>query len=155
VSITLCDESDIKSRLQLGDTEDLTADQAKAWPPLAQEATGLVEGFLGRTWPDETLIADVPTAVRVVVSRMTVRAMTTPTGPGAPIDGQQSASSTFGPMSYARGFGSESVFTSPWMSKADRLALTPYLARQAVQNEPMYDTSIPRGGRTLGDDWGY
>lgn len=156
---TLCDESDIKKRLQLGDSDTLTADQAKAWPPLAEEATGLVEGFIKFGWSDTfdindpTLTPPVPKEVRVVVSRMVVRAMTAPkSGPGVPLDGQQSSSSTFGPMSYARGFASDSVFTSPWMSKSDRLALIRF--RQGnIQNVPMYDTSKVGGRSTLGSDF--
>lgn len=139
MGVVLADESDIKARLQLGESDSLNAAQTKAWPPLAEEATGIVEGFLRREWLD---LATVPKEVRVVVSRMTVRAMSAPAGgsAGAPVEGQSSASSTFGPMSYSRGFGQDAVFTSPWLSKADRMALSPYANVSAVHNEPMYDT---------------
>lgn len=161
MGVTLCDERDIKKRLQLGDGDSLTDEQAKAWPSIAEEATGIVEGYLKRKWTptveplqtDAQRLAEVPPEIRTVVSRMTVRAMNSPVGPGAPIDGQQSSSSTFGPMSYARGYSSDAVFTSPWLSKVDRIALSPYRKTQAVQNEPMFDDTKARFGHTLDSDW--
>jgi hypothetical protein len=167
MGITLCDESDIKARLQLGDSDTLTDEQQKAWPPLAEEATTLVEGFLGREWvvddtldPPQTesdLLATVPRGVRVVVSRMTVRAMTAPkAGGGTPIDGQQSSSSTFGPMSYARGYSTD-VFSSPWLSKSDREALRRYVVRGQIQHVAMFDDSYNRNRwnprQRLGPRW--
>lgn len=137
MGVTLCNDTDIAKRLGV---DSLTETQSAAWPGKAEEATVLVEGFTHRTW---TALADVPKAVRIVVSRMTVRAMESPSGiPAAPIDGQTSASSTFGPMSHSRGFGADAVFTTPWLSKTDRVALAPYVARAAVYHEPMYDTTV-------------
>ena len=140
MGLTLCDEQDIKDRLELGPGDNLTTEQQQKWPAKAAEATAQVEGYLHREWT--TTIGDVPTAVRIVTSRMTVRAMTAPVGAGAPVDGQSGASSTFGPMSYNRRFGEGAVFTSPWLSRADKQALDPYIARAAVYNEPMYDTTL-------------
>lgn len=137
MGVTLCDESDIKARF---DGRDLTTDEQAKWPGRAAEATVQVEGFVLRQWDD---LATVPLAIRIVTSRMTVRSMTAPTGgAGAPIEGQSSASSTFGPMSYSRGFGQDAVFTSPWLSKADKAALAPYISHAAVYNEAMYDTTL-------------
>lgn len=176
MGITLCDESDIKARLQLGVGDNLSTAQQNAWPGLAEEATGQVEGFLLREWnPDLTTdppqtdadaLTLVPKEIRVVTSRMVVRTMNTPAQGGTtPMDGQQSASSTFGPMSYARGFAADSVFTSPWLSKADKLALARFSLRRQIHNEPMF-TEKPRhhhwshiggpwvGNDLLGDDWG-
>ncbi|HJT93885.1 MAG TPA: hypothetical protein VJ777_18470 [Mycobacterium sp.] len=136
MGVTLCEEQDIKDRLGLTDDQDLTADQQAKWPGTAAEASVLVEGFLRREWDD---LATVPDAIKVVVSRMTVRAMTAPAGPLSPMEGQQSSSSTFGPMSYNRSFGADAVFTTPWLSKADRLALSRF--RGGVTNEPMFDTA--------------
>lgn len=178
MGITLCDESDIKARLQLGPDDTLTDAQQKAWPGAAEEATTLVEGFLGREWDvdDDTLdgpdadddgtevpqteadvLATVPRAVRVVVSRMTARAMNAGVGGGQlPIDGQQSQSSTFGPMSYARGFSTD-VFTSPWLSKSDREALRRFVVRGKIQHVPMFDDSYNRNRwswrQRLGPRW--
>lgn len=173
MGITLCDESDIKKRLKLGDTDTLTVDQQKAWPSLAEEATTLVEGYLGREWivdPDTDddndpsdppaleadVLATVPKGIRIVVSRMTVRAMTQTQGGATPVDGQQSASSTFGPMSYARGFSTD-VFSSPWLSKSDREALRRYVVRGQVQHVPMFDDTFNRNRwdprQRLGPRW--
>lgn len=166
MGITLCDESDIKARLRLGVDGVLTDEQTAAWPGLAEEATVLVEGFLGREWdidddtidgPDEDddgtevpqteadVLATVPKGIRVVVSRMTVRAMTgaSTAGGAVPMDGQQSASSTFGPLSYARGFSTD-VFSSPWLSKSDRESLRRYVVRGQVQHVPMFNNTYNR-----------
>jgi hypothetical protein len=155
MGITLCDESDIKARLQLGVSDTLTDAQQKAWPSLAEEATALVEGYLGREWdvdpdvdPPQTegdVLVTVPRAIRVVVSRMTVRAMNAPqTAAAGLIDGQQTASSTFAGMSYNRGFGPDRVFTSPWLSKPDREALRRYVVRGQIQHVAMFDNSYNR-----------
>lgn len=163
MGITLCDESDIKDRLLLGPSDSLSADQAKKWPPLAAEATVLVEGFLGREWevddtaePPQTeaaVLATVPKGIRVVVSRMAVRAMTQTAGGATPVDGQQSASSTFGPMGYARSFSTD-VFTSPWLSKSDRETLRRFVIRGRIQHVAMFDDSYNRSWRQrLGRRW--
>jgi hypothetical protein len=166
VGITLCGESDIKARLQLAADDDLSDRQQAAWPGLAEEATVQVEGFLKREWvvdpnhtdingnPDrdtvDKVLALVPKAVRVVVSRMVVRAMTQGTGGvgtgSVPMDGQQSQSSTFGPMSYSRGFSTD-VFSSPWLSRGDKLALLRYVG-STVYNVPMFDDSYKRHPHT-------
>lgn len=150
MGITLCNEADIKARLQLGDADSLTADQSKKWPPLAEEATGIVEGFIHRAWGTDPGISSVPQGIRVVTSRMTVRAMGAATSPNTPVEGQEAASSTFGPMSYNNRFGTDAVFTSPWLSKADRLALQPYVDRGSVVHEPMFDTDYVSN---LDNDW--
>ena len=139
MTATLADELDIKARLNLGAGDSLPA-QYTNWAGPAKEASVIVEGFLHRTW--DALNA-VPEAVRVVVSRMTVRAMSAPVGtPGAPIEGQRSFSSQFGPMSHQRTFGEDAVFSTPWLSKSDRAALAAYVMRAGVFNEPMYNTEI-------------
>lgn len=156
MGITLCDESDIKARLQLGDSDTLTSQQQKAWPGLAEEATTVVEGYLGSEWdidpdvdPPQTeadVLATVPKAVRVVVSRMTVRAMNTPANAAAAgmVDGQQSATSALGPMSHSRVFPADTLFTSPWMSKSDRAALARYVVRGRIQHVAMFDDTYNR-----------
>lgn len=140
MTATLADELDVKARLNLG-AGDALPEKYTNWAGPAKEASVIVEGFLHRTWD---ALASVPEAVRVVVSRMTVRAMQAPTGGGAgvPVDGQRSFSSQFGPMSHQRTFGEDAVFSTPWLSKADKAALAPYIMRAGVFNEPMYDTTL-------------
>lgn len=135
MGVTLANAQDVKDRLG----RDLNAPETAAWANVAKEASVIVEGYLNRQWTD---FAEVPDAVRVVTSRMTVRAMQAPTGSTAPVDGQRGFSSTFGPMSHNRTFGEDAVFSTPWLSKADRAALAPYVMRAGVFNEPMYDPAV-------------
>jgi hypothetical protein len=152
VTATLADELDIKARLNLAPADALP-ERYTNWAGPAKEASVVVEGYLHRTW---SALNDVPEAVRVVTSRMTVRAMQAPApGPaGVPVDGQRSFSSTFGPMSHQRTFGEDAVFSTPWLSKADKAALAPYILRGGVFNEPMYpERLVDRTGYDFEPGW--
>lgn len=154
MGVTLCDEDDIKARL--GGVTDLTAPQLAAWPGAAEEASVLIEGFLEREW---TVFGDVPRNVRIVCSRMVVRTFT-PAGEsggqlgGTLMPGTKSFNSSMGPFGHTTTFGDDVVFGSPWLSKADRLALRK--PRPQVTHEPMYDPdTTDRTGLDFAERYGY
>jgi hypothetical protein len=107
--VNLATQSDVETRLGR-DLESSEEDRAEG---LLEEASLLVEGFLGVTYDEDD---DVPPAVVVVVSRIVARAFTGPSPQLLP-EGARSAGS--GP--YNVNFGESR--TNLWLSKADKITL--------------------------------
>jgi hypothetical protein len=61
---------DVKARLG----RDLTSDEQTRFPGLLEEASAIVDGYLGRHYTGE---GGIPDAVRIVVSRLIARALRT------------------------------------------------------------------------------
>lgn len=112
----LATQEDVEARL--GRT--LTEDEVLRCPGLLEEASLLVEGYLGTVFKDPDGVDDpgppIPAAVVVVVSRIVARAFTAPSQQLLP-EGARSA--TAGP--YSVSFGDNR--TNLWLSKADKTTL--------------------------------
>lgn len=112
--MALAAQSDVEVRLG----RDLTDSETATLPGLLEEAGLLVEGYLGVHYAPTD---DIPDAVRVVVSRVAARALTSPQNvpEGASASTLQaldySATSNFGPEGRA----------NLWLSKQDKLMLRP------------------------------
>jgi hypothetical protein len=111
--VILATQADVVARLGRA----LTADELARLPGLLQEASLLVEGYLGVVYQDP---ADsgvpIPPAVVVVVSRIVARTFAAPSPQLLP-EGARSAGS--GP--YSISFGD--ARTNLWLSKADKTTL--------------------------------
>lgn len=103
--------SDVEARL---DTQFDVSEHARV-ESLIEEATVLIEGYLGRP-----LTEPVPRAVRVVAARMVARVLEAPEGSGF---NQESASYTSGPFSKSVKFVAGASGGSPWLTAADKMAL--------------------------------
>lgn len=109
----LATEADVVKRLG-GRT--LTDDELGRLPGLMQEASVLVEGYLGTVYS----VGDViPEAVVVVTSRMVARVFSTPDVP----DGVTAEMMTAGPFQLQRSFSDGTNSAEPWLSKNDKTAL--------------------------------
>lgn len=102
--------SDVEARL--GDAID--PDEVKRVEDLIEEATVLVEGYLG------SIPNPVPRAVRIVVSRMVARVLQAPDGDGF---NAEQATYTAGPFSKNVQFTSGASGGAPWLTTADKTAL--------------------------------
>lgn len=119
----LCTAEDVEARLR----RTLTPDEREYVDGQIEEAQAIVEGYLGcpdGKWPT---LNDVPSAVRVVVSRMVARAIDQ-AKQGSPMGAQQS-SFTAGPFVQQQSYTQGSNNGSPWMVVGDRQALRPYRCR--------------------------
>lgn len=105
----LATQEDVENRLG----RELTDDELERLPGLLEEASLLVEGYLGIVYTDDD---SIPSAVRVVVSRIVARTFTAPSPQLLP-EGARSAGS--GP--YNISFGD--ARTNLWLSKADKTTL--------------------------------
>lgn len=109
--MALADVSDVEARL--GRT--LHTEEAAKVPGLLDEASVLVEGYCGRTFD-----SPVPLAVRVVVSKLVVRGLTsdvtTPEVSGA----QYQA----GPFGFSPTFAGDGA--RMWLGSGDKLMLKPF-----------------------------
>lgn len=121
--IPLCTEEDVEARLRRA----LTPEEQEYIDGQIDEAQALVEGYLGcpdDKWPT---LADVPKAVRVIVSRMVARAIDQ-AKQGSPMGVQQN-SLTAGPFVQQQSYVQGSNNGSPWMVAGDRQSLRPYRCR--------------------------
>jgi hypothetical protein len=114
-------QTDVENRLQ----RDLSTDEVGYLPGTADEASALVEGYLGVCYADG---ADVPDAVTVVTSRVVARLLTSNSIPSQ----VESASRSMGPFSAQLSFVADSTSGGPWLTKSDKMTLAPYRARGAV-----------------------
>lgn len=126
--VVLASDADVEARLG----RDLDTSETAAVAGLITEASVLVVGYLNRDW---TALADVPDAVRVVVSRMVARALTGSSNIPA---GTESFSSSLSVMSHTVKLGTDVAIGSPWLSKADKISLDPHRAYRGLMNVPMY-----------------
>lgn len=96
-----------------------------------EEATDVVQGFLGRDYTQEPepndggVPGDVPGAVRRVVARVAMRGfIETDSEPGV-----QSETNTMGPFGYHINWSKEAVSGDFYLSDSDELRLGPYRLR--------------------------
>jgi hypothetical protein len=126
--VALADNADMAARLGRA----LSTDETAAVAGLITEASVLVVGYLRRDW---TALADVPEAVRVVVSRMAARALTGASNLPA---GAESYGSSLSVMSHTVKLGPDVVTGSVWLSRVDKTTLAPHVRRPSIVNMPMY-----------------
>lgn len=120
--MTLASSPDVVDRLG----RPLTTDEASRVDGLLNEASALVEGWLGFT-PDP-----VPSAVEIVVSRIVARTLTTST-PVPGLSDQQMTAGVFGVMNR---FTAESSSGGVWLTRQDKIMLRPYGNRSKAMNFP-------------------
>lgn len=109
----LASQSDVEDRLG----RDLTGAEEALLPGILEESSALVEGYLGVTYADADQVPDV---VRLVVSRVAARALTSPTD--VP-EGAESLTLSSLDFSATSRFGGGR--SSLWLSKQDRMMLRP------------------------------
>lgn len=114
-------QSEVENRLR----RPLTSEEEEYLPGIVDEASALVEGYLGVCY-DEA--AAVPEAVTVVTSRVVSRILTSTTMPSQ----AESSSRGMGPFSAQISYVADSTSGGPWLTKSDRMTLAPYRARGAV-----------------------
>lgn len=107
--------------------DDLEPDQEKKVMGLLEEASILVEGYLGRV-PDP-----VPRGVSVVVSRMVARVLQAP----APSFSVDSISNSAGAFSQSQTFTTGSSGGSPWLTNQDKTVLNRFRKRRGFYSIPM------------------
>lgn len=95
---------------------DLTTAETARLAGLLAEASAIVEGYLGITYPEDTDPVAVPDPVSIVVSRIVARALTL----GIP-EGVTQQSETAGPFAHSNTYGQG--LTSLWLGKAEKLML--------------------------------
>lgn len=105
--MVLATQADVEKRLG----RDLTDDELERLDGLLEEASLLVEGYLGTEYT-----TDIPDAVVVVVSRIVARAFTSPSAALLPEGARSAAAGT-----YNVSFGD--ARTNLWLSKADKTTL--------------------------------
>ncbi|QVI26171.1 hypothetical protein MN2019_17875 [Mycolicibacterium neoaurum] len=125
--VALAADTDVVARLG----RDLSEPETASVPGLLAEASTLVAGYCGRDWSE---LADVPEAVRIVVSRMTARALTGSSNLPA---GTTEFGSSLSVMSHNVKLGADVVIGSVWLSRVDKITLGPHVWRSVV-NMPMY-----------------
>ena len=136
-------EDDVKARLR----RDLSSTEIEFLPGIVDEASALLEGYLGVCYGDDET---VPTAVVVIASRVAARILTMPEGPAGLADSRTSA---LGPFSATIQYSTDSSSGGPWLTKSDRIALAPYRARGAI-SVPLVREGIPtQWGNNL-TEWG-
>ena len=111
--VALASPTDVEARIG----RQLTEDETSAVGGLLDEASAMVEGYLGRAVP-----APVPAPVTIVVSRMVARVLESPTDGFAAESLQQTA----GPFSHSVRFAAGASGGSPWMTAGDRMVLRRY-----------------------------
>jgi len=105
---------------------NLTTDEINWLPGAAEEASALLEGYLGVCYAEG---AEVPEAVIVVASRIVARILLLPDGAAALED---SRTRGMGPFSATTTLATDNSAGGPWLTKSDKMALAPYRARGAV-----------------------
>lgn len=120
--MTLAADPDVVARLG----RPLTTDENGRVDGLLDEASALVEGWLGFT-PDP-----VPSAVTIVTSRMVARALTAST----PIPGLTDQQMTAGVYGVTQRFSADSSSGGVWLTRQDKIMLRPYGKRGMVMNFP-------------------
>jgi hypothetical protein len=106
----------------------LKADESTRADGLLDEASALVSGHLRRI-PDP-----VPDAVRIVVSRMVARVFAAAASGTGPDPGVSQMSQTMGPFAFTRGYTSEASAGGVWLTKQDKMMLSPFGCRGAAAN---------------------
>ncbi len=121
-------DTDVVARLG----RSLSPSETAAVSGLLTEASALVVGHLRR---DYAALADVPEAVRVVVGRVVARALT---GSSTLPAGATQFGSALSVMSSTVKLGADVVVGSVWLSRTDKVTLSPHVRRPGIVNMPMY-----------------
>lgn len=114
-------QADVEARLR----RDLETEEVNFLPGIVDEASVLIEGYLGVCYAEG---ADVPDAVTLVTSRVAARILTTSATPSQ----TDSLTRGMGPFSATQQFVADSTSGGPWLTKTDRIALAPYRERGAI-----------------------
>lgn len=114
-------QSDVEARLR----RDLTGSEETYLPGIAEEASALIEGYLGVCYAEG---GDVPNAVTITTSRMVARIMSMSSPPSQ----ADSVTRGMGPFSATQSYVADSTSGGPWLTKSDRMALAPYRERGAI-----------------------
>jgi hypothetical protein len=120
----LAQSQDVADRLG----RDLTPDEEDRVEGLLDEASVLVEGWLGYT-PDP-----VPDGVRIVVSRIAARAI----GSDTSEPGLESVQATMGVFQVNRGYSSDVTSGGVWLTRNDKLMLRPFSRSGRVEHFPTW-----------------
>jgi hypothetical protein len=136
----LCTPEDVLARPTL---QDVTLSQTKQdqIPGYIEEASILVEGYLGHTYPDpptdDTPNPDpVPAAAKIVTARMVARALT-----ATPVEGNfDTYGSTMGPFAHTKHVAADVLGGGVWLTRQDKMALDSIGGIYSLQtNVAMYD----------------
>lgn len=118
-------QTDVEARLR----RVLTAGEATFLPGVVAEASAFIEGYLGVMYDEGDI---VPGAVVIATSRVAARMLADTGGFPAQAD---SRSQGMGPFSVTTHYVEGSTAGGPWLTKSDRIALTPY--RIGMHNVPL------------------
>lgn len=119
----LAELSDVAARLG----EEVPENKVHVTEGLLEEASALVEGYLGRTFDD------VPRPVAVVVSRMVARVLQAP----EPSFAVETLSQSAGAFSQSQKFTTGASGGSPWLTAADKTALSRFRKRRGFYSISM------------------
>lgn len=119
----LADLSDVSDRLG----EEIQQNKIATAQGLLEEASVLVEGYLGRSFED------VPRPVSVVVSRMVARVLMAP----APSFSVDTISQTAGAFSQSQTFTTGAAGGAPWLTTQDKTVLNRYRKRRGFYSVSM------------------
>lgn len=115
--------SDVSERLG----EEIQQDKIATVEGLLEEASVLVEGYLGRSFED------VPRPVSVVVSRMVARVLQAP----APSFAVETLSQSAGAFSQSQKFTTGASGGSPWLTAQDKTVLSRFRKRRGFYSISM------------------
>lgn len=120
--MALATAADVVARLG----RPLTVAETAKVDGLLEEASALVIGYLGCD-PTDTSVEPptVPAAVAIAVSRMVARVFEQTAAAGT--TGSEVTTNTTGPFSQTLRFPAGSTSGAPWLTKADKLTLRPFL----------------------------
>lgn len=116
----LATESDVQQRMG----RPLSDDELDRVPGLIEEASALVEAYIGQT------LDPVPDPVVIVTSRMVARVLDTDPG----IVGLESTQLSAGSFQQTRRFGDSVTSGGPWLRRADKLILRRWVRRGRAGN---------------------
>ncbi len=122
--MALANNDDVEARLG----RPLTPAEVERVVGLIGEASALVEGYCGRIFPSPD-VELVPTAVRIVVSKLVARSL------GAPADDPAVSGTqyTAGPFQFSQNFAGDG--SRLWIGSAEKMMLRPY--RFSVVSVPL------------------
>ena len=123
VETNLATVEDVEKRLD----EELDADARNRAEALLEEASALVEGYLGRSFDE------VPSPVTVVVSRMVARVLQAP----EPSFAVETLTQSAGAFSQSQKFTTGASGGSPWLTAVDKTVLSRFRKRRGLYSVSM------------------
>jgi hypothetical protein len=120
--VAFCADTDVEARLE----RELTTEEDQYIAGKIEEAQVMVIGYLGCSDDPYATIGDVPTAVKIVTSRIVARVIEQAADAEPGTFGADQVGNQVGP------FGRQITYTkgtrdkAPWLTKADLEALAPY-----------------------------